>query len=66
MEMLVSQYEADIKKIKEEKRKVIEKAKEEAKALLDKSNAVIERTIKEIKEAQAERNQTWTSHSKKS
>jgi DNA mismatch repair protein MutS2 len=58
MEMLVSQYEADIKKIKEEKRKVIEKAKEEAKALLDKSNAVIERTIKEIKEAQAERNQT--------
>ena len=58
MDLLLSQYEEDIKKLKEEKSKIIDKAKEEAKALLDKSNAIIERTIKEIKESQAEKEQT--------
>ena len=58
MDQLMNQYEQDVDKLKEEKRKIIAKAKEEAKSLLNNSNSIIERTIKEIKEAQAEKEQT--------
>ena len=58
LEAVISQYEADIKKLKEEKKKIIDKAKDEAEIILSKSNSIIERTIKEIKESQAEKEQT--------
>lgn len=58
MESLISQYEKDIEKLRLEKRNIIEEAKNEAKRMLDNSNSIIERTIKDIKEAQAEKEQT--------
>ncbi len=58
LDAVIAQYEDDIKKLKDEKRKIIDKAKNEAENILSKSNSIIERTIKEIKEAQAEKEQT--------
>ena len=60
MDSIISQYEADINKLKEEKKKIMEKAKKEAETILANSNSIIERTIKEIKEAQAEKEKTKT------
>lgn len=58
MEQIISQYEEEITKLKKEKKQIIDSAKEEATAMLANSNAMIERTIKEIKTAQAEKEQT--------
>ena len=58
LEQLARTYEADVDRLREEKSSILKKAKDEAKELLASSNAMIERTIKEIKEAQAEREQT--------
>ena len=58
MEQTIARYEADIERLREEKRQIIAKAKEEALQLLQESNARIEQTIKEIKEAQAEKERT--------
>ncbi len=58
MELLMNQYEEDINRLTQEKRQIIEEAKTEAKKILEGSNAIIERTIKDIKEVQAEKEQT--------
>ena len=58
IEQAIARYEADIERLRAEKREIIAKAKEEALQLLQQSNARIEQTIKEIKEAQAERERT--------
>lgn len=58
MDAIISQYESEINKLKEEKKKIMEKAKNEAETILANSNSIIERTIKEIKEAQAEKEKT--------
>ena len=55
---LIDKYEHGIEELSSEKRNIIKTAKEEAKNILDKSNAAIERTISEIKKAQAEKEQT--------
>ncbi len=52
------EYEELLSQLKEQKQEILRKAREEAKALISKTNSEIERTIKEIKEAEAERNKT--------
>lgn len=54
----VARYEADAETLRAKRREIIAEAKEEAKKILDSSNAAIERTIHEIRRAQAEREKT--------
>lgn len=58
MEETINRYEADIQKIHDERKQIISRAKEEAEQLLKESNARIEQTVREIKEAQAEKERT--------
>ncbi|MCR4612856.1 MAG: Smr/MutS family protein [Bacteroidaceae bacterium] len=58
MEQTIERYEADIQRLQEEKKVILAKAKEQAQQLLSESNARIEQTIREIKEAQAEKERT--------
>lgn len=54
----VARYEEEMESFQQERKAVMEKAKEEARSLLKESNAKIEKTIRDIREAQAEREQT--------
>jgi len=54
----IAYYEKEISQLRETRRQMIEQARQEAADLLQKSNATIEHTIQQIKEAQAEKNQT--------
>ncbi len=58
LEQLLAQYSEDAEQLKSKRRDIIEEARIEAKKILDSSNAVIERTIADIKEANAERERT--------
>ena len=58
MEQTIERYEAEIKKLHDERKEIIAKAKADAEELLQNSNARIEQTIREIKEAQAEKERT--------
>ncbi len=58
MEQTIQRYEAEIQKLHEERKEIIAKAKAEAEELLKNSNARIEATVREIKEAQAEKEAT--------
>lgn len=58
MEQTIQRYEAEIQKLHEERKDIIARAKAEAEELLKNSNARIEATVREIKEAQAEKEAT--------
>ncbi len=58
MEQTIQRYEEDIQKLHDERKVIIAKAKEDAEQMLKDSNAKIEQTIKDIKEAQAEKERT--------
>ena len=58
MEQTIQRYEEDIQKLHDERKVIISRAKEEAEQMLKESNAKIEQTIKDIKEAQAEKERT--------
>ena len=58
LEALIDQYEGEMEELKKSRKSVIREAKEEMKQLLQESNARIENTIRTIKEAQAEKEQT--------
>ena len=58
MEQTIAKYEAEIAELQRQRKEIIRKAKVEAEQLLSDSNARIERTIREIKEAQAEKEET--------
>ena len=58
LESTIQRYEDEFDRIHAQKHEIIAKAKAEAQQLLDSSNAKIERTIRDIKEAQAERERT--------
>lgn len=58
LEQTIQRYEDEFNKIHSQKREIIDKARNEAKELIENSNAEIERTIRDIKEAQAERERT--------
>lgn len=58
LEVLLTDYEARLSKLREQRQSLLTQAQQEATDLLDQSRAQIERTIREIKESQAERSQT--------
>lgn len=58
LETLLAQYLEDASQLREKRREIISEAKSEAKRILDSSNASIERTIHEIKLAQADKEKT--------
>ena len=55
---LVEQYDKELKEASKLRKEIIEKAKKEAAQLLDNANKSIEKTIREIKENKAEKEQT--------
>jgi DNA mismatch repair protein MutS2 len=58
LEELAEQYQADLEKIESQRKELLAQAKAAAERLLADTNAHIERTIREIKEAQAEKEKT--------
>lgn len=64
LEEKIAHYEEQMAGIKAKKRAIIEEANQQAADLLKKSNATIERTIREIKEAKAEKKATQKAREK--
>lgn len=64
LEEVTAKYEAELKELKEQRKTIIGKAKEEAARLLADTNRQIENTIREIREAQAEKERTKESRAK--
>lgn len=64
LEQLIAQYTEDADSLRRQRREIIEDARREARQILDGSNATIERTIHEIKTAQAEKEQTLAARRK--
>ena len=58
LEERIAYYEQQIGSIKQTKREMLDEAKQQAADLLQQSNAAIERTIREIKESQADKEVT--------
>lgn len=61
---LAQKYDEELSHVLEERRKLIAEAKAEAKEIVLQANKVIENTIREIKEAQAERERTKIARTK--
>ena len=58
LEDIIAKYESEMAKMKQERKDILNEAKETAKQLLQESNAKIENTIRSIKEAQADKEKT--------
>ncbi len=58
IDAIIEKYNEQAENLNRERREIIHAARQEAKDLLTKSNATIERTIHDIKRAQAEKEQT--------
>ena len=58
MESTIERYEKEMAELKEKRKEIIREAKKQAEQILQDSNAVVEKTIREIKEAQAEKDRT--------
>lgn len=58
LEQKAQEYDEKTAELKQKRQEVMQKARDEASTLLQQANARIERTIKEIKEAQAEKEAT--------
>lgn len=58
LQQLIDKYDSEVERLSGEQRDIIRAAKAEAKEILARSNASIERTIHEIKKAQAEKERT--------
>jgi DNA mismatch repair protein MutS2 len=58
LEELINEYEKEISGAKSLRKEIITKAKDEAQNLLSESNRMIENTIRQIKESQAEKERT--------
>ena len=58
MESTIERYEKEMVELKEKRKEIILEAKRQAQQILQDSNAIVEKTIREIKEAQAEKEQT--------
>lgn len=61
LENIIARYEKDLEKLKIERNQIIDSAKREAQNLLANTNREIEKTIREIREAQADKEKTRTS-----
>jgi DNA mismatch repair protein MutS2 len=60
LEDVISRYENDLETVNKQRKEIVREAKKEAQQLLSEANARIENTIREIKEAQAEKERTKT------
>lgn len=58
MEKTLARYEEEITDLQRRRKEIITTAKQQAQDILDGSNAMVENTIREIKEAQAEKTRT--------
>lgn len=58
LEELIAEYEKEMNEAKKVRKEIISKAKDEARAILDNSNKLIENTVREIREAQADKEKT--------
>ena len=58
LQAVIERYEEDAEKLRQKRNEIISDAKKEAEKILAGSNAVIERTIHDIRKAQAERDAT--------
>lgn len=58
LDQTIAQYTEDAEQLRTKRREILEEAKTEAKRIIDSSNSKIERTIAEIKNANAEREKT--------
>lgn len=58
IEQVLTQYESDADHLRQQRREILADARDEARRILDGSNAAIERTIHDIKRAQADRERT--------
>ena len=58
MESTIERYEKEMVELKEKRKEIILEAKRQAEQILQDSNAIVEKTIREIKEAQAEKDRT--------
>ena len=64
LEEKIAYYENEIAGLKAKKKAVLQEAKEEAADILSKTNATIERTIREIKESKADKERTQKARAK--
>lgn len=64
LEERIAQYDEQMKGIKAKKKEMLDEARQEAADLLQRSNATIERTIREIKEAKADKEKTKVARAK--
>ena len=55
---IIERYDADAETLRQKRREIIEDAREEARKILDRSNAAVEKTISDIRRAQADREKT--------
>lgn len=60
LDQAIQRYEQEVETLRGQRREIIAKAKSDAADLLQRSNARIEQTVREIKEAQAEKERTRT------
>ena len=58
MERTLARYEEEIADLQKKRKEIISSAKRQAEEILNESNAIVENTIREIKEAQAEKERT--------
>ena len=58
LEQTIARYENEVKELEQSRREILAKAKQQAEELLAGSNRIIEKTIKEIRESQAEKAET--------
>lgn len=58
LEEITARYEEDLDTVNKQRKEIMREAKEQAQRILAEANAKIENTIREIKEAQAEKEQT--------
>ncbi|MEZ5010797.1 MAG: hypothetical protein R2744_03955 [Bacteroidales bacterium] len=63
LDEMAEKYDIEISRIKDERKEIIEKAKEEASSLLKEANRQIENTIRQIKESNAAREKTLEARS---
>lgn len=64
LDSVIAGYEEDAATLRAKRREIISEAKEQARQILDGSNAAIERTIHDIRRAQAEREKTLAARHK--
>ena len=58
LEEMSAKYQHDIKEANKQRKEIIQRAKQEADILLKSSNKIIEKTVREIKESQADKERT--------